>query len=287
MHPAFKNLSFSVSYWRAHTHRFPSLLPLHYLGTIPRKTSWVHSAFATANFSLILDGGGEFQRKGRIWTVEAPCVITQWPGELLDYGPSAPHAHWSEFYMAYEARLMPRLRECRLVDMDRPVWPMANPHAVRAGLDELQELAAADDTSGRADRVAERLLLETMAPSLAETDDNSQIAHAISSVRATWRQPLDIDALAFSHGMSLSTLRRRWQERVGSSPARYHTHLRLQAACRLLVETKRPLAAIAEECGFGDEFYFSRRFSKELGMPPGRYRRLHQLPQGLNPQAQP
>ncbi|NDG72305.1 MAG: hypothetical protein EBY32_13630 [Proteobacteria bacterium] len=73
----FKNMSFPVNFWIAHEDSLRSLLPLRHVGFIDRKTGWVRSQFDTANFSLILNGGGEFHRKGRCWKVEAPCVITQ------------------------------------------------------------------------------------------------------------------------------------------------------------------------------------------------------------------
>ena len=80
----FKNLSFPVTHWHEDDGPFRSLIPLRSLGFIPRKTGWVRSDFDSVNFSLILNGGGEFHRKGRCWKVEAPCVITQWPGEYLE-----------------------------------------------------------------------------------------------------------------------------------------------------------------------------------------------------------
>ncbi|TNJ67060.1 AraC family transcriptional regulator [Paenibacillus hemerocallicola] len=34
------------------------------------------------------------------------------------------------------------------------------------------------------------------------------------------------------------------------------------------------LEQIAEECGFGNVYYFTRVFTKEYGMPPGKYPRI-------------
>jgi hypothetical protein len=65
----FKNMSFPVNFWIAHEDSLRSLLPLRHVGFIDRKTGWVRSQFDTANFSLILNGGGEFHRKGRCWKV--------------------------------------------------------------------------------------------------------------------------------------------------------------------------------------------------------------------------
>ena len=52
--------------------------------------------------------------------------------------------------------------------------------------------------------------------------------------------------------------------------------LRLQEACRLLIETDGSISEVANACGFEDEFYFSRCFRREFGTPPA------QLPQGTS-----
>ncbi len=61
------------------------------------------------------------------------------------------------------------------------------------------------------------------------------------------------------------------------SPARTLQGLRMQAACRLLVESALPVHAVAARAGFADEYYFSRRFRIEQGMSPRAYRRAYLL----------
>ena len=45
---------------------------------------------------------------------------------------------------------------------------------------------------------------------------------------------------------------------------------------RVLIETDRPLAAIAQDCGFSSASHFTRYFSKEAGMTPSAYRQQEQ-----------
>jgi transcriptional regulator GlxA family with amidase domain len=56
--------------------------------------------------------------------------------------------------------------------------------------------------------------------------------------------------------MSVSTFQRRWNEAMGITPARYALGLRLQEACRLLIETSDSISEVANDCGFEDEFFF-------------------------------
>lgn len=48
---------------------------------------------------------------------------------------------------------------------------------------------------------------------------------------------------------------------------------RMRLARTHLMNSSKPLSHIAEICGFADEAYFSRRFRKAHGMPPGQFRR--------------
>ena len=71
-----------------HPRRMPADLRVHSIAGDPRKTQHMHRVFETFNFSFILEGGGTFTFRDQTWPVEAPCVFIQWPGELMDYGPS-------------------------------------------------------------------------------------------------------------------------------------------------------------------------------------------------------
>lgn len=278
MDDIFKNLSFPVNYWNVEDGPLRAMTPLSSLGFIARKTGWVHNQFGTANFSLILNGGGEFYRKGRCWKVEAPCVITQWPEEYLEYGPSEPHESWTELYLIYSRELMPRFVQCGFVDDSRPVWPISNPTALRPLLDELARCLSAKEKSARIDRIAERLILETLlTPHVSES---SLIFKAIDAIQTNWQSPPDLVSLARICNMSVSTFQRRWNESMGVTPARYALGVRLQEACRALIETDHSIAEVANACGFDDEFYFSKCFRRQFGVPPRNYRKAHRIRSG-------
>lgn len=274
----FKNMSFPVSHWHEDDWVYRSLLPLSALGFMPRKTGWVRTSFDTVNFSLILNGGGVFHRKGRTWKVEAPFVITQWPGEYLEYGPTEPHAYWTEFYLVYSSGLMTTLEKCGFVDKDRPAWPISNPTTIKPLLEKMGKCLAVHERSSRIDRIAEQLILETLAPPQVSP---SVISKALEAIEANWQSPPPLESLARACNMSVSTFQRRWNESMGTTPARYTLGLRLQEACRLLIETSNSVSEIANACGFEDAFYFSRCFRRQFGVQPRNYRKEHRVRRGL------
>jgi len=84
---------------------------------------------------------------------------------------------------------------------------------------------------------------------------------------------IDYHSLANEMGMSESTFRRQFKQRNGKPVHAHLQLLRIQEAKRIISDNPSlPLAAVAEKCGYCDEYYFSRHFREHTGMSPGRYR---------------
>jgi AraC-like DNA-binding protein len=279
-------MDFPIKHWAPYPRRHPTAFPVASANFIGAKTEWISTAFSTCNFSFILRGRGEWWRDGCRWLVEAPCVIVQWPGEHLDYGPTpAPAATWDELYVVYPPETKARFEAARLIDLALPVWPIRDVAAVRAQAELLRQLAAAPEpaeVADRVDRVCERMILESWLPPVrrkAPPVGDAATVHAIATeLRERLAEPdLVPEQLAARRGWSPSTFRRRWAEVMPESPARALQALRMQAACRLLVESTLPIHQVASQVGFVDEYYFSRRFRLEQGMAPRAYRHAYLL----------
>lgn len=268
-------LDFLITHWSTFPRKYPAMFPLVHCDYMGGKTEWVRRRFQSCNFSLILNGRGEFHRAGRVWPVKAPCVLTQWPGEHVEYGP-ADGESWDELYLIYDAQLLPRFRTAGFIDLRRPVWPISHPPAVGKRIADLHALSHSDspeNAADRADRTAEWLILETHSPPPVSRID-AGILRASEEIRNNPAGPVDFSALAKRCGMSLSTFRRRWQHAFGMPPGQSLLQLRMHEACRLLTETRLPVGEVARLSGFDDEFYFSRRFRLRLQATPTKYRQL-------------
>jgi AraC-like DNA-binding protein len=269
--------NFSIN-TQAYPRHFPCRMPILAFGYHREKTSFIARRFVSFNYSFILKGGGSYRIDDRDHEVNAPCVITQWPGVHVEYGPSRT---WEEFYLIYHQKLLREMTRRGFARRDRPVWHIADAGPVLRRLHEIRELYKQLDVYGKADLLdaaCENMVLASLAgESRAPLDENERAVLAVrSQLEARYLQnDVDIDALALNHGLSGSTFRRYWARMVGPPPARFVIELRLRHAARLLVETPLPVRAIAAQCGFTDALYFSRRFHKFLGMPPTEYRAQH------------
>lgn len=84
-------------------------------------------------------------------------------------------------------------------------------------------------------------------------------------------EPLSIGQLAELANISPKYFVDLFKKTYGRSAMDYLTDLRMNRAKRYLAETDGLLRDIAMKVGYRDEFYFSRKFKKEMGMSPSDY----------------
>jgi YesN/AraC family two-component response regulator len=64
-----------------------------------------------------------------------------------------------------------------------------------------------------------------------------------------------------------------FKKKTGLSPLAYFNQLKVQHACELLKKTDLKMNQICYKVGIEDSLYFSRLFSKIIGMSPTEYRK--------------
>ena len=74
-------------------------------------------------------------------------------------------------------------------------------------------------------------------------------------------------------GYSQSHFSTVFKKKTGQSPLAYFNHLKVQHACELLKKTDLKINQICYKVGIEDSLYFSRLFSKIIGMSPTEYRK--------------
>lgn len=84
--------------------------------------------------------------------------------------------------------------------------------------------------------------------------------------------PLTISRIARLVGVDKRRIERRFQAVFGRTPLAVYTQMRLGQARYLIENTRRPIAAIAAECGFCDTSHLSRAFRAEHGISPAKHR---------------
>lgn len=100
-----------------------------------------------------------------------------------------------------------------------------------------------------------------------------QISAALALMHGRPGESWTLDMLAREVGMSRSAFAERFTQLMGVSPMQYLSNWRLQRAARLLERQGMSVARAAAEVGYESEAAFNRAFKKQVGVPPGAWRR--------------
>jgi AraC-like DNA-binding protein len=100
----------------------------------------------------------------------------------------------------------------------------------------------------------------------------AEFAQVVEFINREYSQPIEIAQLARMAALSLSQFERRFKQVFQETPVRFVLKIRVSEACKLLVHTRRPVSWIARATGFFDQSYFSKQFSRHMGMSPRQYR---------------
>jgi AraC-like DNA-binding protein len=99
------------------------------------------------------------------------------------------------------------------------------------------------------------------------------IGHALALMHQEPAHDWTVDELGRRIGLSRSALHERFVQLIGVPPMQYLARWRIQAAARMLLETRETVATIALEVGYDSEAAFARAFKRLVGQPPASWRR--------------
>jgi len=88
---------------------------------------------------------------------------------------------------------------------------------------------------------------------------------------------LTVQQMAAQVNLSPSHFSYLFRKKTGFTPIEYFNHLKMQKACQYLMFTELRIKEISGELGIEDQYYFSRLFSKVMGLSPQDYRRKRHL----------
>lgn len=99
-----------------------------------------------------------------------------------------------------------------------------------------------------------------------------RVARASARMEARLDSPESVAETAAAVGLSPKRLEMLFRQAFGTTPGAHGLALRLQAARKLLAETKHPLSEVALRCGFSSPATLSRACRRAYGRSPGQMR---------------
>jgi AraC family transcriptional regulator of arabinose operon len=215
---------------------------------------------------------------GRVDLPERSVLVTR-PGTPHDYGPAPNHPwhlRWAHFH--------PRPHWLAWL-----AWPPASAGLMHLTISDrnlydriIDALAEAADHChspsrhqiGLAMCALERalILLDTANPRSRRARYDRRIVRAMDFMTDNLARKLTMTRIARAAGLSTSRLAHLFREQLGQTPGQFIEQQRMDQARQLLVLTTRPINEIARQLGFQSPFYFSRRFTRAVGISPREYR---------------
>lgn len=132
-------------------------------------------------------------------------------------------------------------------------------------------------------RMSEMMFVDAVRRHMADLSPDStgwlaglrdpQVGRALALLHENPAQDWTIDELGHRVGLSRSALHERFAHLVGVPPMQYLAQWRMQAAARMLLDTRATVATIALDVGYDSEAAFARAFKRMVGKPPAAWRR--------------
>lgn len=107
-----------------------------------------------------------------------------------------------------------------------------------------------------------------------KTQTEQLIEAATDYITENLQTTLTLTHVADKFHLSHSYFSRIFKAYTGFGFNEYLTHLRVQKATQLLLNSPSPISEIAYLCGYSDSNYFSSVFKKDTGLSPIKYRML-------------
>lgn len=117
-------------------------------------------------------------------------------------------------------------------------------------------------------------MVESLPEKAAVEIKDERFAQICDYIKKNFQNDLNVNILAQRFSLSATTIRRLFRKNFNKdiTPAHFIESIRIQHAIMSLLYTKENIAVIAGNCGYRDQFGFSRAFRRITGFSPRKYR---------------
>ncbi len=127
------------------------------------------------------------------------------------------------------------------------------------------------------DKLGKQLEQGTTISHLSQSPERESLGAVVERckqyLKTHYRNDISLPDLSVSLGANETALCRKFKEETGETIFQYLTHLRIEAACKILRNTKRSISETAFRCGFNTVTHFNRKFKEIMGKSPKEFRR--------------
>jgi AraC family transcriptional regulator len=223
-----------------------------------------------AHISIVLRGSYA-ERYGRRQRLAEPSLLVIHPPDE-DHSVAFQSAGARVFSIHIKPLWLERVRDYSRV-LDSPA-DFSGGYPASLALRLYREFCAMDEV---APLMIESLALEIVAAASRHTTTAGRptprwLEQARELLHATFAGQVTLGAVAQTVGVHPVYLASRFRKHYHCTVGEYVRRLRLEAACREVSGTDKPLSEIAAAVGFYDQSHFTNVFKRHTGMTPAQYR---------------
>jgi AraC-like DNA-binding protein len=111
---------------------------------------------------------------------------------------------------------------------------------------------------------------EKLLRAVTTSSHEDRLIAAIHELKKRFAEPVRVDELAATAGMSSATFHRQFKASTAMSPVQYQKQLRLLEGRRLMLANGSNVEAAATQVGYESSSQFSREYARMFGRPPRR-----------------
>jgi AraC-like DNA-binding protein len=245
-------------------------------GSFQKKIS--HSKYFSKDIyaiSFVVAGKGFWKKDdGPSHSIQPGSSFLTHPGHLYQFGPTPAHP-WKEYFLVFRGSRPGRwVKDALLPEEDRP-HTLPHPNRLKKIFDQLFSIDQFNSQFRRLRTInlIEQLLLERSIQLEGKKSELPQLVKLV--LQHCWDDStgqVDFEALATSHGVSYSHLRKTFREHISLPPQKYLNKVRARKAQHLLDDHNLSITDVALEMNYPDLFSFSRHFKTYTGQSPRAYR---------------
>lgn len=109
--------------------------------------------------------------------------------------------------------------------------------------------------------------------SVNKEPENDLLKKVISYMKNNLHKNTRISQLAETYNCSASNIYKLFKMNLDSSPQDFFIHLKMERARKYLIQTNLKVKEVGLKLGYDDQYYFSRIFSKHVGLSPVNFRK--------------
>jgi len=255
---------------------FENELNLYYCGKRYRSISHHYGPYTENRYLIyyIKEGDAELKINNKKMKIGAKGLFVNFPNSKAEYRCSE-NSIWTIKWIMADGESIEKYLSLLGVTWDNPYIKLDTGYDVENVFDEMYDMFDKDTLGAKIYCIS---LIHKLFSVLAEKNNNinaknNYILLADKEIEKRFCDPdFNVSELAKTLGLHYNYFSIIYKKEKGITPINAINTYRIKNACKMLKFTNKSIKDIAHNCGYTDELYFSRMFSKKMGMSPTAYR---------------